>query len=168
MDIFTRVIPVFREIIGVKSESFGGNLMKKYSIFILVLVLTAALFTGCGCRNSKPMDTMPQTPSTTPVTTAPTRATTEATSAPTTGTDATIEDGNGPLPTNATAGPDGDTSATEGTGGASRSGGSKGGSGAGGAMGSGSGNGGMGSGAAGMGSGNGSASQNGAPRRMPR
>lgn len=141
--------------------------MKKYSIFILVLVLTAALFTGCGCRNSKPMDTMPQAPSTTP-----------ATSAPTTGMDATIEDGNGPLPTNATAGADGDTTTTEGTGGASRSGGNnKGGSGAGGAMGSGNGamgsgggNGGSGSGAGGMGTGssNGGAAQNGTARRMPR
>ena len=54
MDIFTRVNPVFREIIGLKPESFGGNKMKKYSIFILVLVLTAALFTGCGCRKASP------------------------------------------------------------------------------------------------------------------
>ena len=76
--------------------------MKKYGILITVLVLTAALFTGCGCRNSKPMDTMPQAPSTTPATSAPTRATTEATSAPTTGMAATIEDGNGPLPTDDT------------------------------------------------------------------
>lgn len=90
--------------------------MKKYAILTLVLVLTAAMFTGCGCRNSKPMNTMPTTMPTTAPTTAPT---TEATTLPTQTqpTEATIEDGNGPLPTNATAGADGDTStATEETG----------------------------------------------------
>ena len=91
--------------------------MKKYTILIIALVLTAALFTGCGCRNSQPMNTtVPTTMPTTAPTTAPTRAT-EATTQPTLSTEATIEDGNGPLPTNATAGADGDTSsATEDTG----------------------------------------------------
>jgi len=89
--------------------------MKKYTILFLALVLTAALFTGCGCRNSQPMNT---TAPTTMPTTAPTTApTTMPATMPTTATDATIEDGNGPLPTNATAGADGDTStATEETG----------------------------------------------------
>ena len=89
--------------------------MKKYAILFLALVLTAALFTGCGCRNSQPMNTtVPTTMPTTAPTTAPT---TMPTTRPTTATDATIEDGNGPLPTNANAGADGDTStATEETG----------------------------------------------------
>lgn len=88
--------------------------MKKTVIAILVFVLTAAIFTGCGCRNSKPMNTAPTTQPTTAPTTAPT---TQATMPTTDPTRATIEDGNGPLPTNATAGADGDTSsATEDTG----------------------------------------------------
>ena len=28
--------------------------MKKYATFVLVLVLTAVLFTGCGCTNQEP------------------------------------------------------------------------------------------------------------------
>ena len=59
-------------------NSFGGNEMKKRSILILVIVLTLAVLTGCGCRNSKPMDTMPTTMPTTEATkatTAPTQAT---------------------------------------------------------------------------------------------
>ncbi|MGM9550519.1 MAG: hypothetical protein ACI3V5_11845 [Faecousia sp.] len=79
--------------------------MKKYSILVLVLVLTAALFTGCGCTNQDPgRNTVP--------TTMPTVATTEttrATSAPTTertepSTEATIDHGNGPLDNNGTNG----------------------------------------------------------------
>jgi hypothetical protein len=91
--------------------------MKKYTMLFLVLALCAAMFTGCGCRNSQPMNT---TVPTTMPTTAPTTMPTETTSstvqtAPT--VNETIEDGNGPLPTNATAGADGDTSsATEDTG----------------------------------------------------
>ena len=82
--------------------------MKKYSILLLVVVFAVTMFTGCGCRNSKPAETsMPTTPATTPATQA-TQPTTDE-SMP--GSDATIEDGNGPLPTNATAGSDGDTSA---------------------------------------------------------
>ena len=82
--------------------------MKKYSVLLLVAVFAAVLFTGCGCRNSKPAETsMP----TVPTTSVPTTQATEPSTADTMpGTDATIEDGNGPLPTNATAGADGDTS----------------------------------------------------------
>lgn len=92
--------------------------MKKYAIVFLTLVLTAALFTGCGCRNSKPMNTtVPTTMPTTAPTAAPTTERTEPTTRATSPADETIEDGNGPLPTNATAGADGDTSsATENTG----------------------------------------------------
>ena len=80
--------------------------MKKYTMLFLVLALSAAILTGCGCRNSQPMNT-------TVPTTMPTE-TTVVTTQPTSPSDATIEDGNGPLPTNATAGADGDTStATE-------------------------------------------------------
>ena len=88
--------------------------MKKYNILILALVLTAVLFTGCGCRNTKPMNTTVPTTTAAPTTAATTQPTTMPTTAP---TRETIEDGNGPLPTNATAGEDGDTSgATENTG----------------------------------------------------
>ena len=84
--------------------------MKKYTMLFLVLVLSAAIFTGCGCRNSQPMNTtVPTTMPTTAPTTMPTENTsTTVQTAPTIGE--TIEDGNGPLPTNATAGADGDTS----------------------------------------------------------
>ena len=93
--------------------------MKKYTMLFTALVLTATLFTGCGCRNSQPMNTtVPTTAMTTP-TTQRTEPTTQATT-PT--TRETIEDGNGPLPTNATAGADGDTSnATETTEGLNKS-----------------------------------------------
>lgn len=73
--------------------------MKKYSILAVSLVLTAALFAGCGCTNQDPArNTVP----TTMPTTMPTTATTEATTAATTehtapSTDATIDHGNGPL-----------------------------------------------------------------------
>ena len=88
--------------------------MKKYTMLFLVIALSAAIFTGCGCRNSQPMNT---TVPTTMPTTAPTTVPTETTVVTTPTVDATIEDGNGPLPTNATAGPDGDTSdATDDTG----------------------------------------------------
>ena len=64
--------------------------MKKYSIFALVLVLSLALLTACGCSNSKPANTQPSTlPPTTgatlmPTTEATTMPTTVATTAPTT------------------------------------------------------------------------------------
>ena len=88
--------------------------MKKIIACIFALVLTATLLPGCGCRNSKPMNTVPTTmPTTAPATlptTMPTQPSVETTRE-------TIEDGNGPLPTNATAGADGDTSsATDHTG----------------------------------------------------
>lgn len=76
--------------------------MKKYSILILVLVLTAVLLIGCGCRNNKPMNTVPTTVPTTETTRPTTEATTEMTTEATIGTeqtDATIDNGNGPLPT---------------------------------------------------------------------
>lgn len=74
--------------------------MKKYAIFVLVLVLTAVLFTGCGCTNQEPSRNT-TIPTTTP--TAATTETTRATTAPTTmprvepSTNATIDNGNGPL-----------------------------------------------------------------------
>ena len=63
--------------------------MKKYAILVLVLVLTAALFTGCGCTNQDPSRN----------TTVPTRATTAPTTMPSVepSTNATIDNGNGPL-----------------------------------------------------------------------
>lgn len=82
--------------------------MKKYSIFVLALVLTVALLTACGCRNSKPMNTVPTTVPTTEATkpttqptTAPTTAPTKATESTTT-TDPSVDNGNGPLPSDAT------------------------------------------------------------------
>ena len=75
--------------------------MKKYSIFVLALVLTAALLTACGCRNSKPMDTVPTTAPTTEATRPTTQPTTAPTTAPTkatertTTTDGTVDHGNG-------------------------------------------------------------------------
>ena len=79
--------------------------MKKAITFLTVLVLTLSMLAGCGCRNSKPAAT---TAPTTMPTTAPT---TEATTIPTTmptqpSTDATIEDGNGPLSTDSTTSTD--------------------------------------------------------------
>ena len=83
--------------------------MKKFTMLFLVLVLAAAVFTGCGCRNSQPMNTtVPTTMPTTAPTTMPTTVpTTEATTVPTTmatepSTEATIEDGNGPISTEET------------------------------------------------------------------
>ena len=81
--------------------------MKKVCTLLTVLVLTLTVLAGCGCRNSKPAETM--APTTLPtVTIAPT---TEATTVPTTAatepsTSSTIPDGNGPLATD-------DTTATE-------------------------------------------------------
>jgi hypothetical protein len=79
--------------------------MKKTVPFLTVLVLTLSVLAGCGCRNSRPAAT---TAPTTMPTTAPT---TEATTIPTTlptqpSTDATIEDGNGPLSTDSTTATD--------------------------------------------------------------
>ena len=81
--------------------------MKTITILVTILVLTALLTTGCGCRNSKPLDTMPSestsAPTTMPTTEATTVPTTEATTMPTMeSTDATIDNGNGPLSTDET------------------------------------------------------------------
>lgn len=83
--------------------------MKISSMLIAALVLTAMLLTGCGCRNSKPLDTMPSENTTVPTTMATTAPTTEATTAPTTlptapSSEATTDNGNGPLPTDGTNG----------------------------------------------------------------
>ncbi len=91
--------------------------MKKYSILALALVLTAALFTGCGCTNRNGnYNTIPTTLPATHATTEPTHATTEMTTVPTNGAEHTVEPtvdhGNGPLEdTTATNA----TTATEGT-----------------------------------------------------
>lgn len=78
--------------------------MKTIAIPITVLVLTALLMTGCGCRNSKPLNTMPSestsAPTTRPTTEATTAPTTEATTQPTTApTEEPTDNGNGPLST---------------------------------------------------------------------
>lgn len=89
--------------------------MKKLTVLFLTVVMIAAAFTGCGCRNTQPATTAPTTmPMATTVPTTQPTETTQSTLSTTPATRETIEDGNGPLPTNATAGPDGDTSsATE-------------------------------------------------------
>ena len=75
--------------------------MKKTGIFTLVSVLTVFALTACGCRNSKPAQTVPTTVPT--VTTAPaTEMTTVPTTQMTEPTNATIQDGNGPLSTDMT------------------------------------------------------------------
>ena len=84
--------------------------MKLMNTLVLVLVLTATLLTGCG-RNKKPMDTMPSENTTAPTTMATTAPTTEATTMPTTrptteNTEATIDNGNGPMPSEETEGSD--------------------------------------------------------------
>ena len=79
--------------------------MKKYTILILALVLTMAVFAGCGCRSTRPVaTTVPTTEMTKPTTEATTEATTHATTMPTEHTDATVDHGNGPLPTDETNG----------------------------------------------------------------
>ena len=62
--------------------------MKKYAIISLVLVLTAALLTGCGCTpmdtTTRPSATTPMLPTNIPETTVPTEPVTEpATDMPT-------------------------------------------------------------------------------------
>ena len=78
--------------------------MKKYAYFALVFVLTAALFTGCGCTNrdmnntSEPTvlptneENWTNTEATTEMTTVPTTAATEPSN-----TNETIDNGNGPM-----------------------------------------------------------------------
>lgn len=75
--------------------------MKKFAIWMLVLVLTATAFAGCGCRKNMPMDTMPTTETTRPTTEATTQATTMPTE-PAPSTEETYDNGNGPLPTDDT------------------------------------------------------------------
>lgn len=74
--------------------------MKRYLIFVMTLVLTAVLLTGCGCTNQNMGNTSAPTlmpTETTRATTAPTTApTTAATTAP---TQETADRGNGPLDT---------------------------------------------------------------------
>ena len=85
--------------------------MKKTLAVTLVLLLTVALFTGCGCRNSKPAETI--MPTTAPTTAPTTQPTVPSTSAATEDTiPSTIEDGNGPLTTEDTT----STSPTDDTG----------------------------------------------------
>jgi len=79
--------------------------MKKYALFVLAFVLTAALLVGCGCTNqdagnsSVPTvlptneEVLPTTRETTQPTTAPT---TQATTAPSESGE-TMDRGNGPL-----------------------------------------------------------------------
>ncbi len=72
--------------------------MKKYTIFALTLVLTAALFTGCGCTNQDmDMTTVPAALPTTYATTETTHATVPTTHATTPTTRATTESTTEPL-----------------------------------------------------------------------
>lgn len=103
--------------------------MKKTCILMTVLVLTLSVLAGCGCRNSQPASTSEPT-TLPPMTTAPN---TEATSEPTTmatesSDNSTIQDGNGPISTDATTA----TDTTDSGNARSRSGGMVGGSGNGG------------------------------------
>ena len=68
--------------------------MKKCITFASALVLTAALFTGCGCTSQDAKYTTAPTTMPTVMTTAPT---TEATRATTEATTPTADRGNGPL-----------------------------------------------------------------------
>ena len=68
--------------------------MKKYLFIALTLVLTATLFTGCGCTSQDAKYTTAPTTMPTIMTTAPT---TEATQATTEVTTPTADHGNGPL-----------------------------------------------------------------------
>lgn len=70
--------------------------MKKYILLALAIVLTATLFTGCGCTSQDAQYTTMPTTQPTIATTAPT---TQATTFPTTEatTQSTIDRGNGPL-----------------------------------------------------------------------
>ena len=85
--------------------------MKKYLFFALTLVLTAALFTACGCTSQDATYTTAATTMPTVMTTAPT---TEATQATTEATTPTADRGNGPLEDTATD-TTGSTDATDNT-----------------------------------------------------
>ena len=81
--------------------------MKKYGMFALIFVLTAAMLVGCGCTNrDATVPTVLPTneevlPTTRPTTQPTTQATTEPTSLPTE-TNETIDRGNGALEDTAT------------------------------------------------------------------
>lgn len=68
--------------------------MKKYLTFVSAIVLTAALFTGCGCTSQDAQYTTAPATMPTIVTTAPTTETTRATTEPTA---PTADRDNGPL-----------------------------------------------------------------------
>ena len=68
--------------------------MKKYLMFALTLVLTAALFTACGCTSQDAKYTTAPATMPTIMTTVPT---TEATRPATEATTPTVDRGNGPL-----------------------------------------------------------------------
>ena len=80
--------------------------MKKIIIPVLVLILAAGIFTGCGCQQDMPVATVPATTmptrETARPTTVPTAPATTPTAKPTLPRE-TIEDGNGPLPTAGTS-----------------------------------------------------------------
>ena len=93
--IFTRVKPVFREIIGSKPITMEVMTMKKRLMLIPALVLVMAI--AAGCRSKANTGDTPST--TTAPTTMPTTAATQPTSAPTQApsTQPTVDNGNGPL-----------------------------------------------------------------------
>lgn len=85
--------------------------MKKYLFFTLTLVLTAAVFTGCGCTSQDAKYTTAPTTIPTVMTTTPTTEATQATTAPTA---PTADRGNGPLE-DAIMGTDGASGSDHGT-----------------------------------------------------
>lgn len=122
MGKFTSVKYGSAEILGLEQESNGGIKMKRFCLLVFALVMIAAVCAGCRSRNpmattAPSVTTAPTSAPTTAPTTAPTSApTAESTTSPTHGTEATTENGNGPL--------DGTTASTSGnetTEGASRS-----------------------------------------------
>jgi hypothetical protein len=97
----------------VETKFFGGYEMKKLLSLALAIVLTASVFTGCGCTNSN-KDSM-TTPTAMP-TTVPTMPSTAPATMPTTRptvptTEETTATGNGPLEDETTSA----TDATEST-----------------------------------------------------
>ncbi len=111
--IFTRVNPVFREIIGSKPITMEVMIMKKRFMLIPALVLVMVI--AAGCRSKANNGNTPST--TTAPTTMPTTVTTEPTSAPTQApsTQATVDNGNGPLESNGAAESTDSTGSTNGT-----------------------------------------------------
>lgn len=70
--------------------------MKKFTMLALLLVLTMAALTGCGCRNYAMPTTVPTTLPTIATTAPITAPTTAPTTLPTTATEPTVDYGNGP------------------------------------------------------------------------